>query len=76
MSAVGGRGEKEVELGVALASVKDVDALDDALLDSDRDLGPGPGGPDVVDLDHKEGEDTENEAENDSIFQSDSKIAA
>ena len=73
MSTVGRRGENQVQLGVALASVKDVDALDDALLDSDRDLGPGPGGSDVVDLDGKKGKDAENEAENDPILQGDSK---
>ena len=63
-------------MGIALASVNDVDALDNALLDPDRDLSPGPGGPDVVDLNGEESEDTQNEAEDDSIFQGDPKIAA
>ena len=76
LRAVGGRGKTQIQLGIALASVKDVDALDNALLYPGRDLGPGPGGPDVVDLDSKKGENTENEAENNPIFQGDPKIAA
>ena len=68
MSAVGGRGENQIQLGVALASVKDVDTLDGALLDSDRDLGSGAGGADVVDLDGKQCEDAENQTEDDSIL--------